>query len=90
MPERKSGSGYKVMLRCCFQILDPYKIPKAPWRFCHFDSLSQQSLDGVFIYVQSFLGILHLRQVTGQGQRSGLKFKIQVELSEDRDTALKV
>ncbi|XP_059098471.1 mucin-2-like [Tigriopus californicus] len=72
------------------EILDPYKIPKKAWRFCQFDSLSQKSLDGVFIYVQSFLGIIHLRQVTGRSSRSGLKFKIQVELSEDRDTALKV
>ena len=74
------------------QVEDPYKQPKGSWKFCNFNSAlsTYQGDEGIFLYVQSFLGILHLKQVTGKTSPTGLRFKVQAELSEDRDTALKV
>ena len=74
------------------QVEDPYKQPKGSWKFCNFNSAlsTYQGDEGIFLYVQSFLGILHLKQVTGNTSPTGLRFKVQAELSEDRDTALKV
>ena len=74
-----------------FQIEDPYIDPRKTWRICHLpaDKMSLHYDQSVFI--QSFLGILNLKQVTGSGISSTpLLFQLPVFSVADHDTEVKV
>ncbi len=71
---------------------DPYKSgPRSSWRFCDFpnDSSDSDADDDKVVHLQSYLGILHLTEVTGSGGGS-LKYRIRVTAVKDHDTNLKV
>lgn len=68
------------------EIVDPYKVPRKTWRFCKF-SPNGEEISSTFI--QSYLNILKVRQVTGN-HGSGLLFKLEIFSVRDEDTALKV
>lgn len=73
------------------EIDDPYKLPKKAWRFCRFSAAA--AADGhpeTLTFVQSYLNILKLRQVTGEGGDDGLLFKLRLQCVRDQDVALKV
>jgi hypothetical protein len=87
----------EALVKTCEQnyleIEDPYKKPRKTWRFCHFSDDADDassSNDESIIYIQSYLSILNLREVTGPSKKSGLSFKLRLESVRDEDTELKV
>ena len=68
------------------EIVDPYKVPWKTWRLCKF---SPDGEDTSWTFIQSYLNILKVRQVTGN-RGSGLFFKLEIVSVRDEDTALKV
>ena len=59
------------------EIDDPYKLPRKSWRFCKFSNAGEP-LEAL-TFVQSYLNILKLRQVTGEGGDDGLLFKLRLQ-----------
>ena len=61
---------------------DPYRHPKVTWTFCRFGG-GDDDYDGddggdSHVYLQSFLNILHLKEITGDvPDKDGLKFVIK-------------
>ena len=69
------------------EIEDPYKLPMKTWRFCKFSAAAAGP--EAFTFIQSYLNILTLRQVTGE-TGEGLLFKLTLRCVRDEDVALKV
>lgn len=72
------------------QFEDPYLYPTKHWRYCEF--LKQDvtsSSPGQQIYLQSYLNLLNMRQVT-TSKGANLKFSFNLQAVRDEDVQIKV
>ena len=72
------------------EIEDPYKLPMKAWRFCKFSQAAEARPPEALTFIQSYLNILKVSQVTGESGDGGLLFKLALQCVRDEDVGLKV